>query len=56
MPNLRRRRNRVAVHAFGFFREPFQERSRVDDFALRFGERFALLGGQDQREVVGVLV
>ena len=44
----------VAVDALAFLGEPFDERRAVDDLAARFGERLALLGGEDRGEVVGV--
>jgi hypothetical protein len=36
-------RNGVAVNALGFLAEPFKERGGVSNFALRFGQRLALL-------------
>ena len=44
--------NGVAVDALGFLAEPFEERRGVGDFAPRFGERLALLGGHQPRQVV----
>ena len=44
-------RDHVAVDALGLFREPLDERRRVGDLALRLGERLALLGGHEHREV-----
>ena len=46
------RRDRVAVDALRFLGEPFDERSAVGDLAARLGERLALLGGEDLREVL----
>ena len=46
------RGDRVAVDALGFFAEPFEERRRVGDLAARLGERLALLGGHQLREVL----
>ena len=44
----------VAVDALAFLGEPFDERGRVGDLALRFRQRLALLGGHDDREIVEV--
>ncbi len=49
-----RRGDGVAVDAFAFFGEPFQERGGVEDFAFGFGEGFALFGGEDLGQIVGV--
>ena len=46
------RGNRVAVDALGFFAEPLEERRGVGDLAARLGERLALLGRHQPREVV----
>ncbi|EXI69826.1 MAG: hypothetical protein AW08_00319 [Candidatus Accumulibacter adjunctus] len=46
------RRNHVAVEAFAFLGEPFDERSRVDDLAARLGERFALLCRHQPGEIL----
>ena len=43
--------NGVAVDALRFFAEPFEEGRRVGDLAARFGERLALLGGHQPREI-----
>ena len=43
-----------AVDALGFFGKPFQKAGSVADFALGFGQGFALLGGHDAGQVVGV--
>ncbi|MNN34226.1 hypothetical protein D3C81_1480220 [compost metagenome] len=48
-------RNHVTVDALGFFGEPFDEGSGVDDFALGFGQRLALLGGHQAGQVILVL-
>src|SRR5690606_28290936 len=42
----------VAIGAPGFLGEPFQEGGGIGDFALGFGERFALLQGHDGGQVV----
>ena len=44
--------NRVAVDALGFLAEPFEERRAVGHFGARFGERLALLGGHQARQIV----
>ena len=41
----------VAIDALGFLAEPFEEGAGVDDLAARFGERLALLGRHQAREV-----
>ena len=43
--------NGVAVDALGFLAEPLEERRGVGDLAARLGERLALLGGHQLREV-----
>jgi hypothetical protein len=48
-------RDRLAVGAARFFGKPLDEGGAVDDFAARLGERLALLGGHDARQVVGML-
>src|SRR5690606_27873514 len=48
------RRDDVAVGAFAFFGKPFDERSAVAHFAARFGQRFALFEGHEERQVVGI--
>ena len=53
-PVAQRRRNGVAIDAARFVGEPLDERCGVGDLALGFGQRLALLGGHDQRQVVGV--
>jgi ParB family chromosome partitioning protein len=45
-------RNDVAVDALAFLGEPLDERSAVGDLTLRFGKRLALLGRQQQSQVV----
>ena len=45
------RRNRVAVRALAFLGEPLDERRAIGDLAARLGERLALLGGHDLRQV-----
>ena len=45
-------RNGFTVDALGLFAEPFDKACAVDHFALRFGQGFALLGGQDRAKVV----
>ena len=47
--------NGVAVDALGFFAEPLEERRGVDHLALRLGERLALLGRHQPRQVLLVL-
>ena len=47
-------RNGLAIHAAGFFRKKFDIGRADIDFAARFGQRLALLGGEDQREVLAV--
>ena len=47
-------RDRLAVDALRLLGEPLDERGAEEDLAARLGERLALLGGQDRREVVGV--
>ena len=41
----------VAVNALGFFGKPFDIGCAVGDFAARFGQRLALFGGQDARQI-----
>ncbi|MNR31513.1 hypothetical protein D3C85_1490270 [compost metagenome] len=48
-------RDGVAVDALGFFGEPLDKGSGVDDFTLGFGQWFALLGGHQAGQVVLVL-
>ncbi len=48
-------RDDVAVGALGLLGEPFDEAGAVDDLAARLGERLALFGGHDPRELVRVL-
>ena len=47
-------RDQVAVDALGFLGEPLDEGGGIGDLALRLGERLALLGGHEPREVVRV--
>ena len=47
-------RDHVAVDALAFLGEPLDVRGADGDFRARFGERLALLGGQDEREVVAL--
>ena len=54
-PIGQRRRDRVAVDALGLLAEPLVERGRVRDLGARLGERLALLGHQQTREIVLVL-
>ena len=42
----------VAVHALGFFGVPLEVAGAVGDFALGFGQRLALFGGEDGGQVV----
>ena len=48
------RRDSVAVDAFAFFGEPFDEAGGVHDLAFGFGQWFALFAGHDQCEVIGI--
>ncbi|MNC08927.1 hypothetical protein D3C75_565380 [compost metagenome] len=48
-------RNHVTVDALGFFGEPLDEGSGVNDFALGFGQWLALLQGHQASQVVLVL-
>ena len=48
-------RDGVAVDALGLLAEPLQEARRVGDLDARLGQRLALLGGQQRREVLLVL-
>ena len=41
-----------AVDPFGFFGKPFHKTGAVGDFAFGFGQRFALFGGEDARQVI----
>ena len=45
-------RDHVAVNTLGFFGEPLDKRSGIDDFALGFGQWLALLQGHQAAEVV----
>src|SRR3546814_9698418 len=45
----------VAVHAPGFLREPLQVARAIRDLAAGLGQRLALLGGHQPRQVVLVL-
>ena len=45
-------RQGFAVDALGFFGKPLDEARAVGDFALGLGQRLALLGGHDARQVV----
>ena len=45
-------RNHVAVGALRLLCKPFDKRCCISDFALRFGERFALLGRHQQGKIV----
>ncbi len=47
--------NDIAVQPFGLFGEPLDERGRVGDLALGLGERFALLGRHEHREIILML-
>ena len=47
--------NDIAVQPLAFFGEPLDEGGGVGDFALRFGQRLALLGGHEGREILLVL-
>ena len=49
-----RRLQGVARNALAFFGKPLDERGAELHFALRFRQGLALLGGHDQRQVVGV--
>jgi hypothetical protein len=44
----------MAVDALSFLGEPFDEGSGVADFALGLGQRLALLGRHDPRQVLDV--
>jgi hypothetical protein len=44
----------VAVDALRFLGKPLDEGRRIRDFAFRFREWFALLGGHDDGEVIHV--
>jgi hypothetical protein len=44
--------NGVAVDPLRLLGEPFDERGAVGDLAARLGERLALLGGEDLREIL----
>ena len=46
------RRDGLAVDALAFLGEPLDEAGAVGDLALGLGERLALLGGHDARQVV----
>ena len=46
------RRDHLAVNALSFLREPLDERSAVRDLALRLRKRLALLGGEEQAEII----
>ncbi len=46
----------IAIHAFGFFGEPFQEGCAIGHFALGFRQGLALLAGHDQCQIVGIFV
>src|SRR5450830_400430 len=48
-------RNHITVDTLGFFGEPFDEGSGVDDFALGFGQWLALFEGHQAGQVVLVL-
>ncbi|MCY1365359.1 hypothetical protein D9M69_522030 [compost metagenome] len=48
-------RNHVTVDTLGFFGEPFDEGSGVNDFALGFGQWLALFQGHQASQVVLVL-
>ena len=50
-----RRRNRFAIGALAFLGEPLDERGAIGHFALRLGQRLAALGGDQLRQIVGVL-
>jgi ParB family chromosome partitioning protein len=47
-------RNRLAIDATGLFGEKLDIGAADVDFAERFRERLALLGGEDQREVLAI--
>ena len=47
--------NHIAVQALALFGEPLDERGRIGDLTLGFGERLALLGGHEGGEVRLVL-
>ena len=49
-------RDGLAVDALGLLGEPLDEAGAVADLALGLGQRLALLGGHDARQVVGMLV
>ena len=44
--------DRVAVDAFGFLAEPFEERRAVGHFGARFGQRLALLDRHQARQIL----
>ena len=46
--------NDIAVNALTFLREPLNERSAVHDFPLGLGQRFALFGGENQCQIIGI--
>ena len=48
-------RDDVAVDPFAFLGEPFDEGGGVGDLAPGFGQRFALFGGHQHRQVLLVL-
>ena len=43
--------NGVAIHALGFFAKPFDKTGGIGNFAAGLGQRLALLGGHDLRQV-----
>jgi hypothetical protein len=47
--------NRVAVDALGLLAEPLQEAGGVGDLDARLGQRLALLGGQERRQLLLVV-
>ena len=44
--------NRIAINALTFLSEPFEETGRIHDFAFGFRQRFALLTGHNQRQII----
>ncbi len=46
--------DRFAIDALGLFGEPFHEGRAIEDLAPSLGKGFALFGGQDGGQIVGV--
>ena len=47
--------DRLAIDAFGLFGEKLDKSGTIADLALGLGQRLALFGGQDHRQIIGIL-